>query len=65
MSLFGGPSAGLGPSEADSVTNDFLKALAQPLLIQTPLQVGLTLLGARAVLARTRAFTLTRSFARL
>lgn len=39
MSLFGGPPAGLGLSEADNVTNDFLRALSQPLLIQTPLQV--------------------------
>lgn len=41
MSLFGGPPAGLGLSEADNVTNDFLRALSQPLLIQTPLQVCL------------------------
>lgn len=39
MSLFQGPSAGLGLSEADNVANDFLRALSQPLLIQTPLQV--------------------------
>ena len=38
MSLFEASNAGLGMSEADNVTNDFLRALSQPLLIQTPLQ---------------------------